>query len=209
MGGPNPPGRVGVTGHRPDRLVRADDTRLVEVVDGVLRVLSARGHRVLVSGLAEGADRVVAHRALASQWRLEALLPFVPERYEDDFATASSRAEFRALLGRSDGVEVFGDPATAADDPPEMAYHAQGRRLVERCSVLVTIWNGARARGPGGTGEVVRLARASQTPVVWIHSDAPHEVRLWRGPEVEGPWSGPLGPPLSQALARSDGSADR
>ena len=38
------------------------------------------------------------------------------------------------------------------------------------CEVLIAIWDGQPARGPGGTAEVVALARDRNLPVAWIYS---------------------------------------
>jgi hypothetical protein len=40
---------------------------------------------------------------------------------------------------------------------------------VDRSDVLLAVWDGQPARGPGGTGDVVAYARARGTPVevVW------------------------------------------
>jgi hypothetical protein len=41
---------------------------------------------------------------------------------------------------------------------------------VENCDLLVAIWDGEPARGPGGTGETVELFRQAGRPLLWIHA---------------------------------------
>lgn len=168
-------GVVGVTGHRAEGLAGVERAALERRVDRVLAALARLGHTRLVSGLAEGADRIVAWRALAAGWRLEALLPIAPERYEADFANAASRAEFGALVGRADDVRVAGAPPEHDGAPP---YAVQGRALVARSAVVIALWDGAPPRGPGGTADVVRWAGEGGVPVVWIDARPPHRVRL-------------------------------
>lgn len=180
---------AGVTGHRDPGLDPVAPSLLAERVDGTLRALAAAGVDTLVSPLAEGADRLVARRALDAGWTLRALLPFPATRYEDDFRSEASRDEFRLLLERSSEVEVVGQ-----DDPgngnAELAYRRVGEALLQRCGVLLAIWDGDPPRGPGGTAEVVSQAREKGIPVIWIDSASPHTVRTLdpvEGSEGEAP----------------------
>lgn len=171
-------------------------------MDGVLAGLSELGLRELVSPLAEGADRLVAHRALAAGWRLQALLPFPAVRYEDDFHGDGSVGEFRGLLTRASAVEVVPGAAPPSPDP-DLPYRRVGLALLDRVALLVALWDGEAPRGPGGTGEVVQEAVRRGIPVVWIHSVPPHPVRLVE-PGVPGAWrvAGALPTTLPRVLFR-------
>lgn len=166
--------RVGVTGHR-----KLDDTAALRAtVVTALERAQARAPRgasgwVVVSALAEGADRLVADIAMASFGaRLEAVLPLPPSDYERDFATPASRAEFAALLSRSAHTSVIPPQGSRQD-----AYLAVGHYLVDHCDVLVAVWNGRPAAGKGGTADVVARARAVGRPLLWICPDAVPELR--------------------------------
>jgi hypothetical protein len=151
--------RIGVTGHR--RL--APHPRLVAAVDDALAAIEARrpAPRALLSGFAEGADELVAHRALHRGWELHALLPL----RTDDYATDMERPdEFRRLLAEATAVEEL--PPLPRPD----CYQAQGLALVDRSDELVALWNGAGARGAGGTAEVVATARERGRTVTWIEA---------------------------------------
>jgi hypothetical protein len=154
--------RVGVSGHR---LLPDDrEAELVAAVDGILAELGDPG--TVVSSIAEGADRLVAWRGLRRPgWELLVVLPMAPDDYAVDFATAVSRDEFTRLL----------DAATEIDQVPAQpdrvtAYLAAGMRVLERSDVLIAVWDGAPARGRGGTAEIVERARAGGRPVAWIHA---------------------------------------
>jgi hypothetical protein len=154
--------RVGVTGHR--RL--ADPARLAAEVD---RVLDGWEGGVIVSALAEGADRLVAARALERDgWRLEAVLPMPVADFLEDFDTEASRDEFRALLARADSVSVVDAQPSRVD-----AYAAAGVELVDGVDVLVAVWDGQPSRGRGGTADVVAYARELGRPLEWIRAEAP------------------------------------
>ena len=147
---------VGVSGHR----LLADPAAVAAAVDRVLdRLCSGGPTPVAVSSLAEGADRIVASRVLARGGRLEAVLPLPADDYATDFRDPGSRAEFAALLAAADPVTVV--PADATDPSREASYARAGSAVLDRCDVLLALWDGAPARGRGGTAEVVAAARAA------------------------------------------------
>jgi hypothetical protein len=171
---------VGVTGHRSNRLRHADLEALRASVRGALERLAeaAPGQSMrLVSPLAEGADRIVAEEAAALGWQLQSALPFPPEEYEKDFESPESRREFRRLLDNAAKVDVLRGSRDSKDSR-DSAYTAVGRLVLDSCDVLVAVWDGAGARGEGGTAQMVREARQRGIPVVWIPSEPPHEARV-------------------------------
>lgn len=174
--------RVGVSGHRH---LHVDDALVAAVDDALARCERLPGPWTLVEGLAIGADALVAERALdRADWALEALLPLPLADYADDFA-ADERPGLDALVARA-------ARAAAVDGPRERpaCYAAQGAEVVARSDVLLALWNGAPARGPGGTAEVVACAREAGRPILWLEvadarDDAPRAPVL----REEGPWA--------------------
>jgi hypothetical protein len=121
---------------------------------------------VVVSCLAEGADRLVAEAVLRRAGaRLVAVLPMPRGELVADFATVESRAEFEGLLGRA--AEVVELPARGTRDE---AFAAANERMLDQVDALVAIWDGADSKGMGGTAEVVAQARARMMPLVWVHA---------------------------------------
>ena len=96
---------IGVTGHRD---LRPQDTaRLEEVFEAALVDIHRKypqSSAVLLSGLAEGADRLAAVVALELGIRLIVPMPLPQALYEQDFDTSQSLQEFRGLLGQASGV---------------------------------------------------------------------------------------------------------
>ena len=151
--------RIGVTGHRSFEHVDVVERR----VDTVLAELANADPEVEIwSSLAEGADRIVAARALALGARLVAVLPLPADDYRRDFATAESNAEFDRLLAAAAVVTVTG---TSAGGDRTRAYHRAGDEIVRAVDVLVALWDGGPARGHGGTAEMVALAHRLGTDV--------------------------------------------
>lgn len=172
--------KVGVTGHRPNRLVDIDDTALRQSIREALTAIvnGTPGYqRTVISPLAEGADRMVAWEALNAGYRLVCPLPFSREEYARDFTTVDSHAEYSALLSQADTVvELPGTRDTP--DCTDAAYAAVGRHIVSRSDLLIAVWDGHRARGDGGTADVVAAALANRMPVIWIATQPPSRVRV-------------------------------
>ena len=156
---------VGVTGHR----LLAELDKIARGVDEALRRIQEAFQRqplTVVSPLAEGADRLVVHRVLArSKARLVVPLPLPQSDYMTDFESAESREEFLSLLTQADEVIAL-PPAPTRDE----AYAAAGLYVVDHCDVLVAIWDGQDAQGPGGTGDIVAEARERGLPLAWIRA---------------------------------------
>lgn len=169
---------VGVAGHRPDGLSSASEDRLRGQVQSVLLLMRQAGDNVaLISPIAEGADRLVAHQALALGIPLICLLPFARDVYIKDFTTQASIEDYRDLLSRAQSVwELTG--VHGSDDELDAAYAALSDALVDEIHVLIAIWDGNEARGIGGTAHSIDAALRRNTPVVWIDAHPPHEVRV-------------------------------
>lgn len=159
------PVRIGVTGHR----VLAETERLEAGIEAALaRIEGSHPGRplVVISALAEGADRLIAGAVLKRPGsRMRAVLPLPKSDYLDDFAAPGSKEEFLRLLSRADEFTEL--PARATRDD---AYAAANDRLLEGVDVLVAVWDGRDAQGAGGTAEVVARARARGLPLAWVHA---------------------------------------
>jgi hypothetical protein len=155
---------IGVTGHRRCAHVTRIRAGIREAFTAIERAFGVRRFAV-ISALAEGADRLVAHEALSrGDAGLIVPLPFAVADYLADFATEESRQEFLGLLDRASEV-------IHPRNERERGYAAAGRSVLDRCDVLVAVWDGREAGGPGGTGEIVAAARGCGRPLAWIHAD--------------------------------------
>ncbi len=161
--------RIGVTGHRPDKLASDAQDVLRTAAGGVLVRIREALHRldqaepelIIASALAEGADRIVARAGLDKGCVLQVVLPFAPDVYEEDFASPQSHAEFRELLSRTrDRLVLVG-----ARNDPASAYAAAGLAILDGCDLLIAVWNG-RPGPMGGTADTVRQALAMRRPVL-------------------------------------------
>jgi hypothetical protein len=169
---------VGVTGHRDLR--HADQRYLEGAVRAVLHDLRTRCPStplILLSPLAEGADRLVARVALDEGAQLIAPLPLPRELYEQDFEDESSLLEFRALLSRAtrsftldlqEGSSL--EDVRARGPKRNKQYEAVGAYLVRNCLFLIALWDGRESDAVGGTAQVLSFQRAG-VPASYVEAE--------------------------------------
>ncbi|MGI9066388.1 MAG: hypothetical protein ACR2HX_08295 [Pyrinomonadaceae bacterium] len=154
---------IGVTGHRDLR--PADMPRLKDQVRAILSGLRDN-HRatplLLLSPLAEGADRLVANVALEQGARLVVPLPLAREEYEKDFETQESKNDFSDLLKQA--WKCFELPLapentsanTQGHGPKrEEQYALVGAYIARHSHILIALWDGKQTGLEGGTGQIV------------------------------------------------------
>jgi len=183
--------RVGVTGHRPQDLPRAQIDLLQKKIHEVLHILKqfALEHpRVstsyrerdepllrMVSSLAEGADRYAAQQAISLGYELQCSLPFARDEYLNDFAADAAAQEFNRLLDNTQvttaTLELDGSRAHAAE-----AYLAAGRVILSQSDVLLAIWDGLDPHGEGVTAQLVAEAGLRNVLTIRIASESPHDI---------------------------------
>ncbi len=180
---------IGTAGHRD---IRPGEGVISVIDDSLVRLMEIFPDRdiVVLSPLAEGADRMIYKRmrTLRTDTMLHAILPLEVNDYIRDFETPASIDEFLEMLEGSERIDIVmtristmkGSPLDDSQEDRrylrEVSYEACGHMMVDLCDVLVAIWDGEKARGKGGTGEVVDHARSKEVPLVWINSNDPFRV---------------------------------
>src|SRR6516225_3926834 len=164
---------IGVTGHRDlhDRDIPLLEQAVVSVIAALRRDFPAGDSEtqvIVLSGLAEGADRVAARAALAAGAKLVAPLPMPLAEYRRDFEPglkAGNIAEFEELFAQAIAAPVMplrAAPMEALRDSKVRAdqYRALGIFIARHCHVLLALWDGNEQDvSPGGAAEVVALKR--------------------------------------------------
>ena len=152
---------IGVTGHRD---LRAQDRpALASRVSAIVATFLERYPHtplVLLSSLAEGADRLVAWAALEKGVRLIVPLPMPKALYEEDFQEADSRAEFAELLHRAerwfalplpDGVDE--EAVREHGEARDRQYVRVGAYIASHSQILIALWDGTYTNLAGGTSQ--------------------------------------------------------
>lgn len=187
---------IGVTGHRTLENVEELCNTIRNVFDDVLKRNSKGKHTEIklsvLSPLAEGTDRLVAKEVLEyDQYSmLKAVLPLCKSDYLDDFKTRESKEEFKQLLSQArfsltlrkrELVDDYSLPMLA--EARRNAYEDVGKFVVERCDVLIAIWDGepSRSKGECGTADIVQYAEEVNCPRYIIDSADPSHYKYKKG----------------------------
>jgi hypothetical protein len=156
---------VGVTGHRDLAPAEIPGIR-GRVREFLMHLHSEYPDRdlVVLTPLAEGADRLVANEALDLGLPVTVVLPMPRALYAEDFRTVESRAEFDRLCAAA--TDLFELPLTAGNTPGSVDGHGPNRArqyaqlgvfLSAHCHVLLALWDGRESTETGGTAQVVRF----------------------------------------------------
>ena len=158
---------IGVTGHRLNKMDVNNGALREQIRQALVGVGEAHPFHqfVLLSPLAEGADRLVATLAMDILGaRLQVLLPLPYELYVSDFTSSDSIEEFQRMVGLAQSCfempMKFGPIQELADANPlnmsrNKQYALAGAYIVQRCDYLFAIYDGKPEAGIGGTAQVL------------------------------------------------------
>lgn len=153
---------IGIVGHR----FLADQETVAFVSEQCLAILqqgqSQHSEVVALSAIAEGADTLFAEAALALGLPLEIVRPF--EDYAADFETPAAAKRYEHLRAAAKTERQL-----AYRERSDEAYGAAMDWIVKNSDLLVIVWDGLPALGPGGTGSAVK--EATQLKLPWMHLD--------------------------------------
>ena len=164
---------IGVTGHRN---IHPGDTKLSDAVKAEcarLRKHYKHSPFVVLSSLAEGADRLVARVAMEElSAELIAVLPMPQNEYERDFLIEESKAEFRSFLSRACFVKEASIPEGDACDASRALegeqrnrqYARAGAIVADHAQVLFAIWDGEARSREGRDRRSSRMVRTRRRP---------------------------------------------
>ena len=190
--------RVGITGHRPNKLDDEAAARVARQLPLIFSAIEDAAAKILrdnaalfaeeplafrlVCGFAEGADQM-AVAACPSGWQIEAVLPFPHDEYLKDFSQSANgdgrdvSAAFVESLKKATTVTQL--PAPRPDDRAK-SYADAGGYLLRQIDVLIAVWDGEPPQ-PGGTGAIAREAFDGHIPVVWLMTTEDLPPRLITG----------------------------
>jgi hypothetical protein len=154
---------AGFTGHQnlgpPDVVTWVERTLAV--------IIKEKNVTLGLSSLAEGADQVFASVLVREHIPFRAVIP--ARGYENTFS-AEHLAAYESLLRSARSVDVL-----SFDEPSEAAYYEAGTKIVSESDFLIAVWNGEKARGFGGTADIVNYAKAKRRLVVHVN---PNEMSV-------------------------------
>lgn len=174
---------IGATGHRDlrDQDIPALEREVGKAIERLKHEYlhdSPETPIIVLSALAEGADRLIARVAMAHGAKLIAPLPMEAAEYRFDFEPqncikSDAAEEFDYLISKALAAPVMpfaaGNTAENIREEPRRAlqYREVGLFIVRHCHVLIALWDGDESNTAiGGTAEVVRFKRDGVPPEV-------------------------------------------
>ena len=115
-----------------------------------------------ISSLAIGADQLFAELILEFGGELIAVLPF--EGYERTHEEGADRNRYFSLLEKATSTKTL--PAQTTD---QESYMEAGKYVVKNSDILITVWNGKKAAGLGGTGDAIKYARKRSKKIIHLN----------------------------------------
>jgi hypothetical protein len=205
---------VGVTGHRSvgvagpvaEAVERGVGTVLEALQQALPRVIAqdasffsaaAPVMRLIAMG-AEGADLLGLRAASRYGLTISCVIPFALDDYRSDFSPAAA----------TEAVEAFGKTESLLElpgrrDEGPRAYERANDIILSNIDLLVAVWNGGRAHGRAGTGDVVQEAVVKGIPIIVIDPQAPAAPEILAAAPLDD-----FEPPVASDLARRPLPAD-
>jgi len=148
--------RIGVSGHQARSGIDWiwTSSEIKTVLQCYLKVGEA------FTSLAVGSDQVFAREALALGIPVNAVIPMIG--YER-FFTGSGLASYESLLLHCNVIVLEGG------ENDEKSFLNAGRYIVDSSDLVVAIWDGQPANGPGGTADIVDYCMELGRKVVHIN----------------------------------------
>jgi hypothetical protein len=120
---------------------------------------------LLLTGLAEGADRIGARAAQRAGVPYVAVLPMKSHLYRLDFETEESDREYKDLLRSAQyTVELPNCPGTTDEELAQrnhpkrvFQYEALARFITQNSQILIAVWDGSPEIKRGGTAHAIKL----------------------------------------------------
>jgi len=151
--------KIGITGHRPQRLKKLTTvSKLTDWLDSQFyEHMDADEDFILITGMAQGTDQIAAHEALLFGGRIWCYYPYRRKLHEvEDY-----------LESKADKVMY-----EQAEYSPE-CYIKRDRRIVDDCDVLLAVWDG---KENGGTWQTIKYAREKGKQIVYFGGNPEEKI---------------------------------
>lgn len=163
---------VGIIGHR--HLREEEIPRLQHEFDSHIKSLLARLKHtkiVVLTGNAEGADRIPQTSQHRNHFSICAALPFSKNEYVRDFPSKNQRATFEESLSQCDHIVISPHSPTGKFTATlrDKSYQESARWISDNSNLLIGFWDGLEPRGIGGTSDTVSYRVSDISTRKFVH----------------------------------------
>lgn len=150
---------IGLIGHR--LLAESEVPKIQEAFDNFLaEILSLFKFTpiVILTSMAEGADRLIFHSRYRDSVKICGILPLNFADLVKDFSSGSARKEFQELLDQTDYLIEFGSKQKSkspSKSERNRAYKECANWISDKSNSLFVVWDGKSSKGVGGTAGTI------------------------------------------------------
>ncbi len=159
--------KVGITGHQD---IGSIDT-IAWVVKAIEEIVSESKIDLGLTALARGADQIYAQELLKQKIPYIAIIP--SKDYQSTFEKPDQVSQYKRLLDEASEILTLDNNKVS-----ENAFFQAGKKLVDMSDFIIAIWDGGKAKGLGGTGDIVNYAVQNRKTVIHINPTNRTIVRL-------------------------------
>jgi hypothetical protein len=113
-----------------------------------------------ISCIAIGSDQLFCKELIKKDIPFLALIPC--SNYEKMFSD-KDLPFYKNLLRRAKAIEILNFVA-----PSEESFWEAGKKIVSKSDLIIAVWNGEKAKGLGGTGDVVNFALTCSKKIIHL-----------------------------------------
>jgi hypothetical protein len=163
---------VGVVGHR--QLRPEEIPRLQQEFDSHIESLLANfkvTKIIVLTGNAEGADRIPQASQFRKNFSICAVLPLARDEYAKDFPSNKQKAAFEDSLDNSEYVVIspHSPAGRISSSMRNKAYQECARWISDNSNLLIGFWDGMDPRGIGGTSDTVNYRTSEVHTKPFVH----------------------------------------
>lgn len=137
----NAPIVISVSGHR-DAVIESNTREEIEKLFITLRRQYPHTDLILMSGLADGADREVIKIALKNNVRAVGVIANDEEWFVNNSLKDDPKSYIDFLWVKSKCMNVYELPTIPSDDDPDIPYRAVNAYMVSNSHILIALWDG-------------------------------------------------------------------
>jgi hypothetical protein len=167
---------VGISGHRDLKKDKISEYKK-ELIDILKDIKNSHKDKeiILISPLADGADRLFIYAGMKLGLRYDVLLPMPLKLYEKDFNDNSKNEFYKLYFGARDIKEAklcdtcTNENISDYNNYRSLQYQKMGRELVDKCDTMIFMFNGVQNNLIGGTADILSYAKNKNKNIKIIH----------------------------------------
>lgn len=116
------------------------------------------------SNLAIGADQLFVECLRSLSISFTFILPCM--LYDNTFKSIQDKTRYLILKSEANDIIELN-----YDEPSEEAFYEGGKKIVDLSEIMFAIWDGKKAKGLGGTGDIVEYSKEKGKKLIHLNTE--------------------------------------